>query len=118
MPNVALSVSRFMSSALIGSTTEPVIRKRIVNVVTASRPSASGRLSARLDCWSVKRAADPVDRDRHGRGHVADGAQDVPVRRRQRVARRQHVDLDGVGVQALRRRDTGRRRGSPRGAAA
>ena len=59
-PNAALNVSAFITSALIGSTTDPVIANRISRVVIASSPSATGMCDARLAFWSTKLALCPV----------------------------------------------------------
>ena len=52
-------MSRFISSAFTGSTTDPVIANSTSRVVVASRTRASGRCSPRLACWSTKRAVCP-----------------------------------------------------------
>ena len=57
-----------MTSALSGSTTEPVIAKRIRSVVTASSASASGRRPPRLESWSTKRADSPATATGPGAG--------------------------------------------------
>ena len=49
MPNTALRLSTFMTSALTGSTTEPVNRNSTTRVVTTTIASAMGRCSSRLD---------------------------------------------------------------------
>ena len=48
-----------MTSALSGSTTEPVITKRTSSVVTTTSASASGRWSVRLAFSSAKPAEPP-----------------------------------------------------------
>src|SRR5438128_1130445 len=50
IPKVALRVSRFITSALTGRTTEPVARKRSTNVPIAITSSAKGKCQRRL--WS------------------------------------------------------------------
>ncbi len=59
-PSEAPNDSRFISRALTGITTEPVIRKSRISVPTATRPSAHGpRLSS--SSWkSTTEAAPPV----------------------------------------------------------
>ena len=54
-PNAALSVSRFMISALTGSTTEPVIRNRIS--VVKQRSERERQIARRSDDWSRRSAA-------------------------------------------------------------
>src|SRR5215207_5411185 len=49
-----------MISDLIGKTTEPVMRNRMISVVPTTIASASGRWSLRLDWKSTKCAAPPV----------------------------------------------------------
>ena len=51
-----------MISDLIGSTTEPVIRKRITRVAMTMIPNAIGRWRARLDWKSTKSAVAPPTR--------------------------------------------------------
>ena len=58
-PVAVAVVSAFITSALIGSTTDPVISHRIVSVTTASTISASGSEAAIEDCWSSNSAAGP-----------------------------------------------------------
>ena len=92
-PNAAVSVSRFITSALIGSTTDPVIRNRMTSVVVARIASAIGSESPSAFCWSRKRrglAADPrpapVPSPRARRARVSLAAL------AQRPAARDHVD--------------------------
>ena len=56
---MALSVSTFMISALIGSTTEPVIRNSTTSVATITIANTSGRWCARLHLRSTKAAVCP-----------------------------------------------------------
>jgi hypothetical protein len=60
-PNAALRLSALMSRVLIGSTPRPVSRKSTANETSdEQRRGAAGSRAPRLDCWSAKRAADPV----------------------------------------------------------
>ena len=52
-PNVALSVSRFISNALMGSTTEPVMNSSTTSAVPTSRVNASGSRWPMEVCWSM-----------------------------------------------------------------
>jgi hypothetical protein len=49
-----------MISAFTGSTTDPVIRKRITSVLPVRRTSPRGSESPREDCWSRNAAVAPV----------------------------------------------------------
>ena len=48
-----------MNTALIGRSTDPVMRKSATMVATATTRIAQGRCAARLAFWSAKLAATP-----------------------------------------------------------
>ena len=78
-----------MISALIGSTTEPVIRNSRISVVEHRISSASGNRSVSEDCRSMNARS------------LAAGA------RRERRGRRSHAVHDGLRLLAQRRRRHG-----------
>ncbi len=64
------SVRRFMITALIGRSTEPVMMNRATIVTTAITRMAQGRCAPMLAFWSTKLAVSPPTRIGYGAGSV------------------------------------------------
>src|SRR5579862_788715 len=67
-PNVAVSESKLSTTALVGTSRLPNMRNKVMNVTSATIPSAHGTLAKMAALESTSWAADPVTSTGHGGG--------------------------------------------------
>ena len=109
--SAAPTVSAFITIALSGSTTEPVISHRTTKVSADQRGRGRGAAGAAIAaCWSTNSAAGPVDLHVNGAG-VARTSSHQPLRGCRPTGRRAARDVHLPGVRA---EVTGAARATPR----
>ncbi len=104
-PKLAPRLRMFISTALSGTTTEPVIMNSNTSVASTTTPPASGSRAPSLSLTSRSSAAGPADLGVEARGFGADPVDERGCLRTLRSARRNEVDDGEPG----RRTGPGRR---------